>query len=122
MEALAERGVQMAVLTNKPQQPAEALLKRLGLSCFFTKIVGVVPNRAKKPDPRALTELCEAMGIGPSQVVFFGDTNVDMMTAVGAGAYALGVSWGFRAEDELRAAGAARIIAHPLDALKLFDE
>ena len=50
-----------------------------------------------------------------------GDTNTDMKTANVAGMYAVGVTWGFRSAEELKANGAKTLINHPSELLKLVD-
>jgi len=58
------------------------------------------------------------MGISPSELMFVGDTDVDMKTANNAGMFAVGVLWGFREAEELKANGAKVIISEALDLLK----
>jgi phosphoglycolate phosphatase len=41
--------------------------------------------------------------------VYVGDTEVDLQTARNAGLDCAAVGWGFRTEEELRAAGASRV-------------
>jgi len=52
----------------------------------------------------------EKIGVAPAEVAYFGDTSVDMKTAVNAGFLPVGVTWGFRAETELIESGAKIII------------
>jgi phosphoglycolate phosphatase len=50
--------------------------------------------------------------------VFIGDTDIDIITAHNAGMRSIGVTWGFRSADELRAAGATHVIDRPLELLE----
>ena len=52
-------------------------------------------------------------GVNPEEVAYFGDTSVDMDTAVNAGFLPIGVLWGFRTEEELLEHGARVILASP---------
>ena len=63
-------------------------------------------------------DACGRMGAEPSEALYLGDTSVDMRTARAAGIMALGASWGFRGEAELRAAGADAILEQPPDLLE----
>ena len=62
------------------------------------------------------------MGLKPAEVLYVGDTAVDMQTARAAGMFSLGATWGFRPESELRENGAGAIIHHPADVLKFIRE
>ena len=59
------------------------------------------------------------MKVDPSNVVFVGDTNVDILTGVAAGMTTIGVLWGFREEEELRDAGANHIVNNPNEILQV---
>ena len=56
-----------------------------------------------------------------SVVLYLGDTDTDMTTAVGAGMYAVGALWGFRDKAELVTAGARTTLTHPTELLGLFE-
>jgi phosphoglycolate phosphatase len=49
----------------------------------------------------------------PHKTIFAGDSETDMETAISAGCYPLGITWGFRTRKELEAAGAAHVINSP---------
>jgi len=85
----------MAVLTNKPVRPARGICEGLGLSGFFPHIYGGDSFSAKKPDPMGLRKLMEVAGAAPEQTAMIGDSQVDMMTARNAGAWAVGCAFGF---------------------------
>ena len=58
-------------------------------------------------------------GLAPEEILYVGDTSTDMQTAVKAGMWPPGVSWGFRSKEELLAHGARSIIDHPMDLMKI---
>ena len=74
-----------------------------------------------KPNPTGALEVARAMQVTPAEVVFLGDSGVDMLTAVAAGMYPAGVLWGFREAEELLAAGAQVLLPDPAAVLDLFD-
>ena len=53
------------------------------------------------------------LNLSTEDIAYVGDTNTDMETAVSAGCYAIGVSWGFRSIEELKRSGADVIVDHP---------
>jgi phosphoglycolate phosphatase len=118
LAALAERGVAMAVLSNKPDELTRRVTLGLFPSVPFRLIRGETPEFPRKPDPASALEACARLGAAPSEALYLGDSSVDMRTARAAGIQALGASWGFRGEAELRAAGADAILARPLDLLE----
>jgi phosphoglycolate phosphatase len=85
----------MAVLTNKPVRPARGICEGLGLAAFFPFIYGGDSFAAKKPDPMGLRRLMEETGAAPEETAMIGDSQVDMMTARNAGAWAVGCVFGF---------------------------
>jgi phosphoglycolate phosphatase len=119
LDALTARGIPMAVLTNKPQEFAELCMKAFLPAWDFALTLGQMPGVPVKPDPAGPRQVIRHLGVAPEEILYLGDTAVDMRTAVGAGMFPVGVTWGFRPEDELRASGAAVIIDHPMELLDL---
>jgi phosphoglycolate phosphatase len=112
LAAIAElraRGVPMGVLSNKADLPTRRLCEALFPPGTFAAVQGQKDGVPRKPDPAAALALAAALGCPPADVAFVGDTSIDMHTARAAGMLAVGVGWGFRA-DELIAAGAAVVI------------
>jgi phosphoglycolate phosphatase len=59
------------------------------------------------------------LSVPPADILYVGDSGVDMQTACAVGMYPLGVLWGFRSSEELLGAGAQALIERPLDLLSL---
>ena len=72
----------------------------------------------KKPDVTGVLSIVDDMKVVRNQVLYVGDTNVDMQTAVNAGMTGIGAAWGFRSREELLESGASRTIEHPLQLLE----
>jgi len=87
-------GRQMAVLTNKPVRPAEAICEALGLSPYFFRIYGGNSFPTKKPDPEGLTTLIREAAVLPEETVMIGDSDVDILTARRAKTWAIGCRYG----------------------------
>src|ERR1700691_2646278 len=84
----------MAVLTNKPIGPSQAICDALGLSPYFFRIYGGNSFATKKPDPEGLQTLIREAGATPEETLMIGDTSVDVLTARNAGAWSIGCSYG----------------------------
>lgn len=85
----------MAVLTNKPVNPARGICEGLGLAAYFVQIYGGNSFPAKKPDPLGLRTLMRETGAAPEESLMIGDSCVDVETARNAGAWSLGCNFGF---------------------------
>lgn len=84
----------MAVLTNKPVRPAQAICEALGLAPYFLQIYGGNSFATKKPDPEGLLSLMKQANAKPEETVMIGDSQVDVMTARNAGAWSIGCTFG----------------------------
>ena len=115
LEELRRRGIPMAVCTNKHQSAAEMIVKTLFPHGIFQEIIGDQEGLPRKPDPQKVLRIMRDFGVTGEQTAYFGDTDVDMDTARNAGAFAVGVLWGFRAREELVAHGADILLTHPME-------
>lgn len=120
LDGLAARTIPMAVLSNKPDEFTRLCVERLLPSWQFAAVVGAGATLAKKPDPTGALEIAQQLGLHPSTILYLGDTNTDMQTAVRAGMYPVGALWGFRTADELLANGARTLIQNPTELLQFF--
>jgi len=84
----------MAVLTNKPVRPAQAICEALGLAPYFLNIYGGNSFTTKKPDPEGLNALMVEAEARPDETVMIGDSQVDVQTARNAGAWSIGCTFG----------------------------
>jgi phosphoglycolate phosphatase len=121
LDALTARGVPMAVLSNKPDEFTRLCVGRLLPHWRFAVVLGAGTGLPKKPDPTAALHIAGELSLSPAQMVYLGDTNTDMQTAVAAGMYPVGALWGFRTASELTASGARVLIERPTDLLGVLD-
>lgn len=120
LDALASRRVPMAVLSNKPDAATRDVVARVFGKWSFKAVRGHREGEPLKPDPHGAIAIARELAIPPERWLYVGDTRVDMLTANAAGMHAVGVTWGFRDEPELRASGAREIIARPEELLRHF--
>jgi phosphoglycolate phosphatase len=113
----------MAVLTNKPVNPSRAICDHFGLSEYLFQNYGGNSFHTKKPDPHGLlTLIAEGSAIAgrqimPSEVLMVGDTDIDVLTARGAGAVSIGCTFGL-APERLVAARPDISVDSPFEWLK----
>lgn len=117
---LRQRGIKTAVLSNKLDSASRQLIEHY----FPGQIDVVFGERAgipRKPDPASCNEVISLFGIPKDQILYVGDSDVDMRTAKNAGLTAVGVTWGFRERSVLRDGGADILIDCPTQLLNLLD-
>lgn len=119
VESLAQRGVALAVASNKFQAGTEKLIKRFFPDVRFAAVLGQRPDVPLKPDPAIVDDIVKITGVAREDILYVGDSAVDMQTARAAGVRAVGCSWGFRAREELEAEAPAAIIDRPEELLAL---
>ena len=119
INAMTERGVKIAVASNKFQAGTERLIRSFFPDVEFVAVLGQRVGVPLKPDPQIDLEIIEAAGVEPSETLHIGDSGVDMQTAHAAGVRAVGVTWGFRSREELAESGADVIVNHPEEILNL---
>jgi phosphoglycolate phosphatase len=117
LKALNSQKVQIAILSNKPDEFTQKVVNHFFSEIEFSIVLGAREQVPRKPDPSAVFEILNFCGVGKDSAAFVGDTATDMHTGNNAGMYSIGVSWGFRKVDELNAAGANAIINHPQELL-----
>ena len=108
MQGLRSAGVKQAVISNKQ----DSAVKRLAEAHFPGLLEAAVGESAavrRKPNPDAVLAALREMQVSPEEAVYVGDTEVDLQTAENARLDCAPVGWGFRTEEQLRAAGAGHI-------------
>lgn len=96
LDALAARGVLLAIVTNKPQALAAALLEQIGWSVRFPVLVGGDTLAVRKPAPEPVWHACAALGIAPAQAAMVGDDERDIQAGRAAGCGAtLAAAYGY---------------------------
>ena len=121
LSALVERGLQLAVFSNKPDADTKAVVRHFFPQIPFAVVRGQVEGVPVKPDPAGALLVAREMGLSPDEFLYLGDTAVDMTCAIAAGMHPVGALWGFRTEEELRRNGAEHLAMRPNDLLLLTD-
>jgi phosphoglycolate phosphatase len=117
---LEERSLPKGILSNKDHNLVVEVVNTLLGSWRFHEVMGAQAEFPRKPAPESALAVAGVLKIPPENIVFIGDSGVDMQTARNAGMIPMGVSWGFREKDELIDEGALGIFESPMDIKKLF--
>lgn len=111
LKTITDRGVRLAVASNKYQDGAEKLVSHFFGEYDFVKILGQRDGQPIKPDPAIVDQiLAEVPSITKSETVYVGDSNVDMQTGANAEVRTIGVTWGFRSREELASYNPSAIV------------
>lgn len=119
LDELKKSKIKTAVLSNKPHERAVDVVNGLFGEGFIDIVLGHSIEREKKPSPDGAKLIAEKFGLSVKNCIYVGDTNVDMQTGKNAGMLTVGVTWGFREEEELIKNGADIIINKPCEILNL---
>lgn len=121
LNGLVQKGARMAVCSNKPHAFTVLCVEKLLDRWRFDQVTGQSSHHPEKPAPDSALAIAHEMGVAPSEIVFIGDSGVDMQTASAAGMLPVGASWGFRPHEELLENGCKVLARHPMDVLTIFN-
>ena len=101
LEALQTEGILLAVASNKYQEATTKIIGELYPSIRFSAVLGQREGVNIKPDPQIVFDILQTTGVDKADVLYVGDSGVDMQTGLNAGVETCGVTWGFRPRTEL---------------------
>lgn len=119
LDLMKANGMKLAVLTNKPHDRGVENVEAVYGKGYFDYILGEQEGIPKKPDPAGARLVMKALGVGPEECLYMGDTNTDMRTAANAGLDAVGAAWGFRGRAELEQFHPKFVADHPMDVAEM---
>lgn len=91
---LKDRGYRLALLSDKRTVYGTNELESAGIAHYFDHVLFLNDGRAYKPDPEGLRLIMEALSTNGGDVMYIGDSPVDIQCARDAGAYSAGALWG----------------------------
>lgn len=116
---LQAAGLLLAVASNKYQAGASKLIAYYFPEIHFAQVFGQREGVPTKPDPTVVYDILSATQVAKEEVLYVGDSGVDMQTAINGGLTACGVTWGFRPRAELERFHPAHIVDSPAEILAL---
>jgi phosphoglycolate phosphatase len=118
LDELGSQNIKLAVFSNK----ADELTKKIAAEIFpdyFDAAVGLITEELKKPNPFEAIEISKNWNLKTEEILFVGDSDIDMQTANNANMFAVGVSWGYRTEQELKNSGAKLVLNNPSELIEI---
>ena len=117
VEFLYKNNIKLCVLSNKHEDMTKRIVSELFKNNYFVEVLGGSERFPHKPEPDSALYLAGQMGLEPREILYVGDSDVDMKTAINAGMFPLGVTWGYRTENVIAEAGAKKIVHKPSEIL-----
>ena len=118
LKALKDKGIHLAVLSNKPDRQTVKVVKAIFGEELFDYAQGQKEGIRRKPEPDGVWYLMEQMHVSKEECLYIGDSEVDAATGRNAGLKTIGVLWGFRDRKTLETAGADDLINRPDELLQ----
>jgi len=101
LKDLQQKGLQLAVASNKHHEATQKLIAYYFPEISFARVLGQREGITPKPDPTIVFDILSSTSVSPDEVLYVGDSGVDMQTAINSKVSACGVTWGFRPRTEL---------------------
>lgn len=115
LDILKAKGYRFAIVSNKIDAQAQAVVKATYGEGYFDYVTGQKPGGPVKPDITEVKGTFDYFGVTPDECLYFGDTSTDMITGKRAGIFTVGVLWGFRGREELLSTGADALLEKPTE-------
>ena len=110
LERAKGRGCFLGVLSNKSDELVKKITGQLFPASLFDFVRGLREGEKPKPDNNGVLDYAKLCNVSLDDVTMIGDSDVDYLTARNAGVKSIIVSYGFRSEAELRAAGISPVV------------
>lgn len=101
LSSLKQKGYKLAVCSNKDDKFAKQIVN----TCFpntFDYIIGRLPDMEKKPAPNMVNKVLKELQVDKQNVLYVGDSLVDIQTAQNSNLKGVFVTWGFTSVDILK--------------------
>ena len=122
LDELVCRGIRISVLSNKPHNLTKEVAAYYLSDWPLVPVFGQREEVPRKPDPAGALEIAGIMELDPSEIMFVGDSDNDILTAQAAGMLPVAVSWGYGRLLKESVEGDYPMIDKPSDLLTLIDK
>ena len=120
IDSLKRMGIKVAVLSNKPHIDTVTVMDKY-FNGVFDYVCGKKDCNRIKPHSDGVNEIINSFGIiNKEEVMFIGDSEVDVQTGINASLLTIACTWGFRTREQLN--GATYFADRPKDILSIVKE
>lgn len=110
LTALRERGVKLAVVTNKESRYTAIVLNAHQLAPLFDRVVSGDTLARKKPDPAGIQSCLAQFETPAHRALFVGDSSIDVATARNAGVTVWALPYGYNMGQPIESCAPDRVI------------
>ncbi|HDL5699973.1 TPA: phosphoglycolate phosphatase [Mannheimia haemolytica] len=122
LEILKANDYPLVVITNKPTKLVEPVLSAFGIYHLFDETLGGQSLPKIKPHPDPMFFICEKFGITPSELLFIGDSENDVIAAKAAGCDVVGLTYGYNYNVPIEQSNPTFVTSEFKDVLKIVGE
>lgn len=122
LNSLLQMNIKLGILSNKADNFVKEITRAFFSDLYFSFILGQKENLPMKPDPAGIHMVLKKYCLQTTELLYIGDSDVDIITAKSAHVLSVGAAWGFRGEKELAEAKADFIVNDPLDIIQIIKE
>lgn len=119
LEVLKAEGFTLVVITNKPTHLVEPVLTAFGIYHLFSETLGGQSLPKIKPNPDPMWFICEKFGIQPSELLFVGDSENDVIASTKAGCDVVGLTYGYNYNVPIEQSNPTFVTSDFADVLKI---
>lgn len=101
LKKLYEMDFKIAIITNKPYEFVEPILKKLQIDQFFETHIGGDSLSKRKPEPEPLLYMCEKFAIDITKAIMIGDSKNDILAAKAANMDSIAVNYGYNYGEDI---------------------
>ena len=121
IQILKQNGYKLGVVSNKAKYGLNILVES-HFKDEFEVVIGDMEGIPRKPSKEPLLEACRRLGVSVNEMVYIGDSDVDVLTVKNTGCKGIFVDYGFRDRQALLSIGADVVVSNPMDILKYIKE
>ena len=99
---LKAAGFRLAIITNKPEEFIQPILKALAIDNVFELLIGGDTLAEKKPHPAPLNYALAQLNVSAKQCLMIGDSKNDILAAKAANIDSIGLTYGYNYGEDIR--------------------
>ncbi len=119
-KTLKEKGYLLAVCSNKQHEATSALMAEV-FPNIFDVVIGTSPKLNKKPASDMVDHIIKELAVNHENVIYIGDTEIDMQTAINSNIEKVAVLYGFRKKEELEIYKPKYFVNKPVEIIDVID-
>lgn len=101
LEKIKERNEILVAFSNKPDSTCKKVIGDIWGEDYFDMVLGYKETYERKPSPEGLYIIGERFGENLSDIIYFGDSEVDIRCGRNAGVFTVACTWGYREKSFL---------------------